>query len=317
MELDSTRRVQSRGQLRVKAVLLCFALSALAASVLVGKADTARRPGELEAGSPAVLGVASYWGADAPGWWSEFPVFENKGPDSGAHATILRHDRPEISLMYTSGEGRRVAHDIQTTAAQPVLQQQQLQFQSVKHMTPQSMLGISSYGKKAEAQQRLQAKALALTEGAARASNTTAGLKGSELQAKRSRVAEQWLHARRSSRTDQGHWVWVPSEGPTQTRGPEEEHRRYVPTAPWRDTMKNSPPRSSIPYRIGSYTMHKTRDRDPYSEAAEDMPFRNGIYTRQHWWDTDGIRRVWDTDNFAASADASIARNGRLFGYGA
>ena len=45
------------------------------------------------------------------------------------------------------------------------------------------------------------------------------------------------------------------------------------------------------------------------ADALASMPFRAGRYTHEHWWDTDGKRKVWDVSQFASAADAAVVRS--------
>lgn len=162
----------------------------------------------------------------------------------------------------------------------------------------------SSARVKAAAEQRLRAKSTR---------SPAEQRKDREAPVERGKVAEEWLNEKGPSNA--GHWVWLPWTSPAQQHHSQQQLvqqqqlRRHAPTAAWRENMKY------IPYRVGSYTTHPP-PTDAYGPSREGMPFRNGKFTHQHWWDEDGQRRIWDTDTFSSSADASVARNGRFFGYG-
>jgi hypothetical protein len=153
---------------------------------------------------------------------------------------------------------------------------------------------------KAAAEQRLRAKTPA-----EHSMGVTTPVERARVE--RALLAEKWLGGKRPSNS--GHWAWVPSLKGKPSPSPAQHHSQQLVE---QEQQRRHVPTAAIPYRIGSYTLHPPAT-DPHDEG---MPFRNGKYTHQHWWDQDGERRIWDTGTFSSSADASVARNGRLFGYG-
>ena len=111
-------------------------------------------------------------------------------------------------------------------------------------------------GQEEEEEQQQQQRTPALLGNGTRTGESGNG-KATDKKPSAARLADSWLHARRSSGTA-GHWEWIPA--------------------------------SSSQHALGLY----------YSDR-DTMPFRNGIYIHQHAWDTDGLRKQWDTGNSARS----------------
>ena len=96
-------------------------------------------------------------------------------------------------------------------------------------------------------------------------------------------------------------------------RGDASENVPYKTRAPFRTRPAHFQKRRvHIPRELGKRTA--LTPCDLYKDVT--MPLRFGKFTRQHALDVDGAQKFWDTKHFAAAADAAVARNGRMFGYG-